>query len=307
MAGGRHRAKIGDEKDHLDLRPLLRLAAWGFCALVALFAAVMAGQSEVGVRRTTIALATMKTPRSVEPQPSEQLAARSPSVGVETTRLEETVRTLAADRDRLVDRIAVIERNIEDLTGSITRAPPAAHGVASLPAPAGTPELAPSAAPPVVSTVSTGSAAAAPESAADRPAAPEANVPLPRFEPMSLIQSYVTATIDAPRLSSAPGPETAPPSTTTRAEFAVDLGAAPSINGLRALWEQLKARPGLRLDRLQPLVFMHAGTRPATKEMRLIVGPLASAAAAARICAGMAGAGLPCRPTVFNGQRLALH
>jgi hypothetical protein len=42
-------------------------------------------------------------------------------------------------------------------------------------------------------------------------------------------------------------------------------------------------------------------------ELRLVVGPLANAATAARLCAALANAGTTCQPTVFDGQRLAIR
>ena len=57
--------------------------------------------------------------RGPEPQ---AIAALPPRVVVdveETRRLEDAVRKLAADRDRLKERIASLERNFDDMTGSI--------------------------------------------------------------------------------------------------------------------------------------------------------------------------------------------
>jgi hypothetical protein len=45
--------------------------------------------------------------------------------------------------------------------------------------------------------------------------------------------------------------------------------------------------------------------RPGGVELRLIVGPVANAAAAARLCTAMVGA--VCQPAVYEGQRLALR
>jgi hypothetical protein len=42
-------------------------------------------------------------------------------------------------------------------------------------------------------------------------------------------------------------------------------------------------------------------------ELRLVVGPLVNAGAAARLCGTLAASGLACQPTIFDGQRLALR
>jgi hypothetical protein len=41
--------------------------------------------------------------------------------------------------------------------------------------------------------------------------------------------------------------------------------------------------------------------------LRLVIGPLGNAAAAARLCGKVANAGLSCQPAIFDGQRLALR
>src|SRR5205085_6420454 len=57
--------------------------------------------------------------------PNAQLAGRF-DAELEARRLSEAVRVLAADRDRLLSRVAVLERNLDDVTGSIPANPPAA-------------------------------------------------------------------------------------------------------------------------------------------------------------------------------------
>ena len=42
-------------------------------------------------------------------------------------------------------------------------------------------------------------------------------------------------------------------------------------------------------------------------ELRLVAGPVANAAAAARLCAALSSAGQTCQPAIFDGQRLALQ
>ena len=92
----------------------------------------------------------------------------------------------------------------------------------------------------------------------------------------------------------------------TRTEFAIDLGGDTTIDGLRARWAALRGNHAV-LAELRPLVSIRDGKAPGTTELRLVAGPFANAAAAARICAALAAAKVACQTTVFDGQRLALR
>jgi hypothetical protein len=107
--------------------------------------------------------------------------------------------------------------------------------------------------------------------------------------------------------ATAPDTGAAGESAAIRTEFAVDLGGDPSLEGARSLWSALKAQHGPVLDGLRPLVAVRENGAGGAIELRLVVGPLANAAAAARLCATLATAGLACQATVFEGQRLALR
>jgi hypothetical protein len=96
-------------------------------------------------------------------------------------------------------------------------------------------------------------------------------------------------------------------STVIRTEFAVDLASETTIEALRARWGQLRAQQSAQLDGLKPLVAVRDGQKPGTVELHLIAGPLSNANAAARLCVTLGNAGLDCKPTVFDGQRLALR
>jgi hypothetical protein len=153
----------------------------------------------------------------------------------ELARMADTLRTLAADRDRLATRLDRLERSVDDITAAVPK------------------EKAPIA------------------------------VPTP-----------------APELL---GRVPAPDSALTRTEFAVDLGADASIEALRARWAKL--RDHSVLVELKPLVSVRDGKPPGTAELRLVAGPFANAADAARACAALAAAKIICQTTVFDGQRLA--
>jgi hypothetical protein len=120
-------------------------------------------------------------------------------------------------------------------------------------------------------------------------------------------RSTVAMAAPANRDSVAPSDQTGSlGSVATKTEFGVDLGSAPSMAGLRNLWQSLKDAHGPLFEGLRPVMVLREGTRPGTIELRLVAGPLANAGAAARLCAALSASGLGCQATVFDGQRLAL-
>lgn len=96
-------------------------------------------------------------------------------------------------------------------------------------------------------------------------------------------------------------------STATRTEFGIDLGTAATVEGLRNLWVAIKGTQAPLLEGLRPVVAVRDGAKPGALELRLVVGPLANAGVAARLCVALADAGLTCAPAVFDGQRLAVN
>jgi hypothetical protein len=93
-----------------------------------------------------------------------------------------------------------------------------------------------------------------------------------------------------------------------RTEFGVDVGAANSIAGLRALWRGLlKSRSNAALTTLRPIIVVKEGSNGLGMQLRLVAGPLSDAAAAAKICARMSENNRPCETTIFEGQRLAMN
>ncbi|MBI3433746.1 MAG: hypothetical protein HY056_01495 [Proteobacteria bacterium] len=94
-------------------------------------------------------------------------------------------------------------------------------------------------------------------------------------------------------------------SVATKTVFAVDLGGATTIDALRVAWTALKSNQNILVDGLQPLISVR--DKSDAVELRLVVGPLANAALAARLCAAFASAGRQCEPAVFDGQRLTAN
>lgn len=88
--------------------------------------------------------------------------------------------------------------------------------------------------------------------------------------------------------------------------FAIDLGGANSIDGLRALWRGLtKSNP--EIATLRPIIMIKESSTGLGMQLRLGAGPLINAAAAAKLCAGLAENERHCETTVFDGQRLSMR
>jgi hypothetical protein len=246
---------------------LLRLGAWISLATFALIVVIAVARTESGIRRIANLLTPPEAPRTSR---VPQLANRSAEQEAEQRRLAEAVRALTADRDRLAARLTVLERNLDEVTGSI---PPAA----------GNPK------PP--------QAAAAPSIVAAPPSAPS---PAQASQPAATNQARVAAGHLATGANAAD-------STATKTEFGVDVGGNPSIDGLRSLWSTLKSGQPALFDGLRPVIAVREGQKPGAVELRLIAGPLPNASIAARLCAVLSAAGQTCQPAVFDGQRLALQ
>ena len=89
-----------------------------------------------------------------------------------------------------------------------------------------------------------------------------------------------------------------------RTEFAVELGGANSVNGLRALWRTVRSNADL--VELRPIIVIRESNTGLGMQLRLAAGPLHDAATAARICAALVEGGRTCETAVFDGQRLAM-
>lgn len=257
----------GNTDEHIDMRGLVRLGSWGAAAIGALLIAVMAARSDNGSRRVAGAL-------NPEPAKTAQLAARKQELEAETSQLIASVRTLSSDRDRLLARVTVLERNLEDVTGSVGRignaqnAPAQSSPLPPIQLPAGPSVITSIVAPPTIVAF-----------------------------PSSRIASGHSAARGA-----APAPDTV----ATITDFGVDIGGGPTIESLRDLWISAKGTHGSVFDGLRPVISVRDG-KPGTSELRLVVGPLSNASVAAKICASLAASGWTCRPAVFDGQRLALR
>jgi len=275
----------------INVRGLLRLAAWGCAAAAALMLAVLsASMGSKGVTVASPGTGDLPRPSLQVPAATVQLAPR-PTDDKATRQLSEAVSGLAADRDRLVARIATIERNLEDVAGSIKQQqqaapPPAPPPVAALPAVAPTPAATPPApraqaqpevaAPPSAPTMPPGANAVAPGAIAPPPAARVAKLP------------------EAPE---------GEPGKSRSVDFAVDIGGATTFEGLRALWISVKGATVDLLGDLHPMVAVRE-SKSRGVDLRLVVGPIASTEAATQVCATLLAARRYCQMTIFEGQPL---
>ena len=96
-------------------RQLTRLGIWIALATMAVLTAVLTARTETGIRRIASLLTPAEPARTSK---APQLANRQFDQEAER-RLSDAIRALAADRDRLLARIGALERNLEDVTGSI--------------------------------------------------------------------------------------------------------------------------------------------------------------------------------------------
>src|SRR5437660_8675193 len=96
-------------------RKAWRLGLWAGLTLMAIVTAFLASQSEIGLRRVAAAGSAGATGEVAQSTPA---TARRLDLELEARRLAEAVRLLTVDRDRLLVRVATLERGFDDITGS---------------------------------------------------------------------------------------------------------------------------------------------------------------------------------------------
>ena len=321
MATAPERAASELHASSFDVAALVRTASWGVGAAAALFLAVLAGVSDSGAPRVAAAVSTLsgqpENTATVAIPATPPVVVVQPQLALETRRLHEQVRLLAADRDRLVQRLGVLERKLEDMTGSIRRQqasakvtpsaepppPPATVLAAPWPAIPMTPtEPSPWSDPPQAEIPQ---AETPPETTASLP--PGTPLPPPRPPFAEVQQAGPTAATPAanppsPR-QAAVAPRAGPPA--GRTAYGVDLGGGISVDRLRLLWNALRTSEARLLQGLRPIAQTRETKRGGRPDVRLVAGPLPSADDAARLCAAILNAGRYCEPAVYHGQRLS--
>ena len=318
--GGFLSGLLADE-DHIDRRALWRLGSWGVATVGAIIVAVLASQSSIGLRREQMASGDLAR------QQIQSVAKESQN---EARRLAAAIETLNSDRDRLYARVTVLEQGLDTATGAIARqnsapAPVVSPVVAAPAKPAEKPpaDAAPAkdSSPAAVSPVAQTPQAQAPQNPpAVTPATPlmasksmlaPPDAPAGKLIPSETPMSAITASPMPEVVASAPSADVAerdPPKVAVqRTEFGVDVGSANSLGGLRALWRGLlRSKSNAPLATLRPIIVVKESNSGLGMQLRLVAGPLADAAAAAKICAVLLESERTCETTVFDGQRLSM-
>jgi hypothetical protein len=256
-----------------DFSTLLWLCGWGVATAVALSALAITSQTKSATDRLRSIFAIS------EPSAVAQMPPRVAQLELETQMLTEQIRALSADRERLAGRIALLERSVDDMTGTIKRQ--AAASAAALAA------RAVSAAQPQPNTafLVAGAAPAVAASEAKTDPVITASVPLP------------------PGRASAALASAAPESAASPNEFGLDLGGASTPEGLLQRWITVKASFGPLLSGLHPLAAPER--RQGKTGYRLVVGPLPNSPAATGLCAHFSAAHTACRAVKFEGELIA--
>jgi hypothetical protein len=276
--------------DRLDGVAIVRLMSWATAAAIALGVAVLVSLTPTGSQRIGTAVAALA---GREVRPPAQLAARQAEIENDRRSLNEALRLLASDRDRLMTRVGSIERNLDDITGSIK------SQMAARPMPE-TDSLQ-------ESNFDALPAITARTSPAKRADLPDwlANVPEPWPSPSSAMEFAPGPPSPAPsmRVSALPGAQPMAPTVVSRTEFGVDIGSGSDLDQVRMLWTAAKARYGRMFGNLRPIV-VRQEDRAGNPDYRLVVGPLANASAAARLCATLGAADAVCSTRPYQGERL---
>jgi hypothetical protein len=338
--GGFLSGLLADE-DHIDRRTLWRLGSWGVATVGAVIIALLANQSSIGLRREQMASADQSQQIAKESQnEARRLASAIETLNNDRDRLYTRVTVLEQGLDTVTG--AIVRQNPPPASPqAATTAPaipeppqPASQNPAPAPvvspvaaAPAKTPEKPPADAAPAKdsSAAAVSPAVQAPQnspqnSAAVSPAtslmasksmlAPP-DAPAGKLIPSETPMSAITASPMPEVVASAPSADVAerdPPRVAVqRTEFGVDVGGANSLGGLRALWRGLlKSKSNAPLAALRPIIVVKESNSGLGMQLRLVAGPLADAAAAAKICAVLLESERTCETTVFDGQRLSM-
>jgi hypothetical protein len=109
--------------------------------------------------------------------------------------------------------------------------------------------------------------------------------------------------ISALPVETQPAAATPTPVVVNRTDFGVDIGSGSDLEEVRFLWNAAKTQHGRLLGNLRPIVVKRQD--PAgNPDYRLVVGPLANAGAAAKLCAALGTADIMCSTKPYQGERL---
>ncbi|WP_431203360.1 hypothetical protein ACQ86E_32080 [Bradyrhizobium betae] len=248
---------------------------------------------EQGLDSVTGAIAKQVAKPQDTPAPDAQSAPAAPSVAPVASMPAPSTDKPRASKEPAKD-------SVKEAAKEPSSPPPQTASAASLvsQAPATTSAL------PMLPLVPSKSMMAPPDPAASRLVQPDPNEKSVEKKPEPVPASTEVAAAAAKPSEAA---ETESPAISVQqTRFAIDLGGANSIDGLRALWRGLtKSNP--EIAALRPIIMIKEGTTGLGMQLRLGAGPLVNAAAAAKLCAGLAENDRHCETTVFDGQRLSLR
>ncbi|MBR0812803.1 hypothetical protein JQ544_14790 [Bradyrhizobium diazoefficiens] len=328
------------EESALDRRLMWRLGSWGVAAVGAVTIAVMANQAGLGWRRDQVASADLarQADRLQMLTRESQNEARRLAAAVETLnsdrdRLYSRVTVLEQGLDSVTGAIAKqTTAPPKPQDAAAAPAAPSVAPVASTPTPATEkprteaakdaqkdpskellsppPQTAAAASLvqqsaamtslPTIPLVPSKSIMAPPDPAASKLIQPETTEKA--AEPAPAPAEVVVAATKPPEAAETEAPAIAVQQT----RFAIDLGGANSIDGLRALWRGVtKSNP--EVGALRPIIMIKEGATGLGMQLRLGAGPLVNAAAAAKFCASLAENDRHCETAVFDGQRLSMR
>jgi hypothetical protein len=247
------------------MQRLRRLSVWASSAACALLIAALASRTPTGAERIALALNGGQFKQTDQPLPAFDAEAA-------TERLGEAVRGLAANDAAIKTRLAAVEQDMTDVTGSVTKQIAAAQ--------AATTTRHPDDGPTVMATATETTALAAPD------APPQAAAAL-----LAAIQPPVGAALP----------------TIPRAEFGVDIGSGLTVQALRTRWAAMSSAHPELFAGLEPVISVKEGPHSKVVELRLVAGPIAQPAAATQLCTTLTALGQFCQPTFFDGQHLTLR
>ena len=337
--GGFLSGLLADE-DHFDRRALWRLGSWAAASVGAVIVAVMSNHSSIGLHRDQVAGTDLaRQSQQIQSVAKEsQNEARRLASAIETLngdrdRLYSRVTVLEQGLESVTGAVArqspAAALPQVPATASASTEPQSSSQSSTPQNPVAAPVVSPvaAAAPatpaekPAVDTATARNSgpAAVPSVAQGTPNSPATPTAMPLMASKSILAPPETA---ANAVTASPMPEVVAPAASAddaerdppwaasskvavqRTEFGVDVGGANSLGGLRALWRGLKSNTALAA--LRPIVVVKESTTGLGMQLRLVAGPLADAAATAKICAALLESQRPCETTVFDGQRLAM-
>lgn len=190
----------------------------------------------------------------------------------EVSSLKEETRRLVVERTKLEARMALLEREVNDVTGSVRR------------------------------NDSTASISSAPRRESDYDSIPSQ---IPSVRQTTQNNNFATA---RPGTQPTEGSLVASGAVTlaTRTQFGLDLGSENTMTGLRLRWQRLSERHKASLSRLEPLIAVRDGT-DGLPILYLVAGPIADAAEAASLCAQLRQGNIACQTAPYDGQKLDIR